>query len=213
MAIEFKLAPLFGNGAVLCRRKEVRVWGTAADWQTVTGRVTTADGLILSEGVCTARDGRFLLHLPPMEQATSCTLSVTCGAETCTSTDISIGEVYLASGQSNMELELQNADEGQDLIAAHDDPLVHYFNVPKKSVWDDDAIAAEAASHWERVRPGYARDMSAVAYFFARKLARTIDCPIGIIDCYWGGTSRDLLDGQGSAGSNRRGAALHHPLP
>ena len=65
MAIEFKLAPLFGNGAVLCRRKEVRVWGTAADGQTVTGRVTTADGLILSEGVCTARDGRFLLHLPP----------------------------------------------------------------------------------------------------------------------------------------------------
>ena len=44
MAIEFKLAPLFGNGAVLCRRKEVRVWGTAADGQTVTGRVTTADG-------------------------------------------------------------------------------------------------------------------------------------------------------------------------
>lgn len=190
MAIEFKLAPLFGNGAVLCRRKEVRVWGTAADGQTITGRVTTADGLILSEeGICTARDGRFLLHLPPMEQATSCTLTVTCGAETCTSTDISIGEVYLASGQSNMELELQNADEGQDLIAAHDDPLVHYFNVPKKSVWDDDAIAAEAASHWERVRPGYARDISAVAYFFARKLARTIDCPIGIIDCYWGGTS------------------------
>ena len=189
MAIKFKLAPLFGNGAVLCRRKEVRVWGTAADGQTITGRVTTADGLILSEGVCTARDGRFLLHLPPMEQATSCTLTVICGAETCTSTDISVGEVYLASGQSNMELELQNADEGQDLIAAHDDPLVHYFNVPKKSVWDDDAIAAEAASHWERVRPGYARDMSAVAYFFARKLARTIDCPIGIIDCYWGGTS------------------------
>lgn len=133
MAIEFKLAPLFGNGAVLCRRKEVRVWGTAADGQTVTGRVMTADGLILSEGICTARDGRFLLHLPPMEQATSCTLTVTCGAETCTSTDISIGEVYLASGQSNMELELQNADEGQDLIAAHDDPLVHYFNVPKRA--------------------------------------------------------------------------------
>ena len=69
MAIEFKLAPLFGSGAVLCRRKEVRVWGTAADGQTITGRVTTADGLILSEGICTARDGRFLLHLPPMEQA------------------------------------------------------------------------------------------------------------------------------------------------
>ena len=63
MAIEFKLAPLFGSGAVLCRRKEVRVWGTAADGQTVTGRVTTADGLILSEGICTARDGRFLLLL------------------------------------------------------------------------------------------------------------------------------------------------------
>ena len=43
MAIEFKLAPLFGSGAVLCRRKEVRVWGTAADGQTVTGRVMTAD--------------------------------------------------------------------------------------------------------------------------------------------------------------------------
>lgn len=178
-----KLAPLFGNGCVLCRNKELRIFGQAEDGAAVT---VTLNGV---QAVCVAKDGRFLAQLPPQSAATGCTLTVACGEETITVTDVAIGEVYLAGGQSNMELELQNADEGQQLIPQHSDPDLRYFNVPKKSVWNGDAIQANAWSHWEKVVPGNARDMSAVAYFFARKLRERLNVPVGIIDCYWGGTS------------------------
>jgi len=178
-----KLAPLFGHGAVLCRNKEIRIFGEADEGRTVT--VTLGDATC----VCTARGGRFLARLAPMSAATGLTLTVTDGVDTQTSTDVAIGEVYLAGGQSNMELELQNADEGQQLITSHNDPDLRYFNVPKKSVWNEDAMQHNAWSHWEKVVPGNARDMSAVAYFFARKLREKLNVPVGIIDCYWGGTS------------------------
>ena len=178
-----KLAPLFGNGAVLCRNKELRIFGTAE-----TGRKITVS-LCGRQGVCTARDGRFLALLPPLPAATGCTLTVSDGVDTVVSSDVAIGEVYLAGGQSNMELELQNADEGPQLIPLHNDPDLRYFNVPKRSVLNEDALQANAWSHWEKVAPGTARDMSAVAYFFAVRLRETLGVPVGIIDCYWGGTS------------------------
>lgn len=178
-----KLAPLFGNGCVLCRGKELRIFGQAEEGSIVTVRLNDA------EIQCVTKDGQFLACLPPQKAATGCTLTVTCGEECITVTDVAIGEVYLAGGQSNMELELQNADEGPQLISQHNDPDLRYFNVPKKSVWNEEAIQANEQSHWEKAVPGNARDMSAVAYFFARKLREKLNVPVGIIDCYWGGTS------------------------
>ena len=87
-----KLAPLFGNGAVLCRGKEIRIFGEADEGRTVT---VTLDGDTAS---CVARGGRFLARLAPRRAATGCTLTVTDGAQTITSTDVAIGEVYLAGG-------------------------------------------------------------------------------------------------------------------
>ena len=118
-----------------------------------------------------------------------CTLTIACGSETVEAQDVSVGLVFLAGGQSNMELALWNADEGQELIRSHEDADLRYFNVPKKSVWNDDAVKAERESHWETIRPGVGGDMSAVAYFFAAKLRRNLHVPVGVIDCYWGGTS------------------------
>ena len=185
----YTLAPLFGNGAVLARNKEIRVFGVADEGVTLRAALKDAFGITLAEAVCTAEDGKFLLRLKPQEAQTGCTLTVTDGTETVTSSDIAIGEVYFAGGQSNMELELQNADEGPELIEEHLDHDLRYFNVPKKPIWDESAVEAEAQSHWESIRPGWGKDMSAVAYFFAVKLRKKLGVPVGIIDCYWGGTS------------------------
>lgn len=185
----FRLAPLFGNGAVLARNKEIRIFGTAENGVALRALLADASGAVLAEAVSMAQDGRFLLLLAPQAAQTGCVLTITDGAETVTSTDIAIGDVYLAVGQSNMELELQNADEGPELIEKHLDPDLRYFNIPKKSIWNEDAVRAEACSHWESIRPGYGKDMSAVAYFFAVKLRAKLGVPVGIIDCYWGGTS------------------------
>ena len=185
----FKLAPLFGDRAVLPRDKELRIFGSAEEGICLTARLMDAAGRLLGEGVCTAREGAFLLRLPPQRAQSGCTLIITDGKAEVISRDVAIGEVYLAGGQSNMELELQNADEGPGLIEGHNDADLRYFNVPKRSLWNEEAGQAEAASHWEAIRPGMGRDMSAVAYFFAVKLRSKLQVPVGIIDCYWGGTS------------------------
>ena len=184
-----KMSPLFSDGAVLCRGKELRLFGEAADGAKVHGELRDRKDGLLARGDTEARDGRFLILLPPQEAQTGCRLLVTAEGETFTALDISIGEVYLAGGQSNMELELQNADEGQTLIASHVNPMVRYFNVPKFGYFCEERTAAWREARWNAVGPGRAKDMSAAAYFFAMKLQRKLGVPVGIIDAYLGGSS------------------------
>lgn len=185
----FQPAPLLTEHAVLCRDQEIRLFGTAEEGITVTAELTAPDGRLLARDAAPARNGRFLLRLPPQAAQTGLALSFSDGADTLTYPDIAVGDVYLAGGQSNMELELQNADEGPALIQTHDLPQVRYFNVPKCARPGPDTDEANANARWHAVSPGWARDMSAVAYFFAVKLHQRLDVPVGIIDCYWGGTS------------------------
>lgn len=183
----FRPAPIFGDHAVLAMGKELRLFGEAEEGVLVTAQLRDAQGHELSAGSIYAHQGRFDLCLPAVDKAhTDCTLMFRCNQEIHTAQDVSIGLVFLAGGQSNMELELQNADEGRQLLETHEAAQVRYFNVPKRALWDAEA---ERQSHWETIRPGTGRDMSAVAYFFAMKLQRMLQVPVGIIDCYWGGTS------------------------
>lgn len=182
-------AALLTDGAVLCRHREIRVFGWAEEGREVCVRLQDAQGALLAEACCTAGEGRFLARLAPQQAQSGCTLCIACGPETVLVRDVAIGEVFLAGGQSNMELELQNADEGPGLMAAHCDPLLRYFNVPKRAVWNEEARQARDAARWAAIAPGTGGDMSAVAYFFARKVREREQVPVGVIDCYWGGTS------------------------
>ena len=183
-------SPLFREGAVLCRRKEIRLFGQAPEGAEVAVRLLDARGRLLGRDAAPAGTGGvFLLRLPPQEAQDQCTLVYTCGGDTLTCGSVAIGDVYLAGGQSNMELELQNADEGPERIEKHDLPRIRYFNVPKFARPGPEAEEANRSVRWQAVRPGAARDMSAVAYFFAVRLQQRLDVPVGIIDCYWGGTS------------------------
>lgn len=186
----FQPAPLFSSHSVLPMGKELRVFGDADPGAVVSAALADAQGVLLSCGETTAQENGFLCLLPAVEAPqTGCTLTISCCGETVVCEDTAIGLVFLAGGQSNMELVLWNADEGQTLIAAHHDPDLRYFNVPKQSLWNDAAIAAERDSHWQVIAPGVGSDMSAVTYFFAAKVRKRLNIPVGIIDCYWGGTS------------------------
>ncbi|MBR2287384.1 MAG: hypothetical protein IJ865_04010 [Clostridia bacterium] len=184
-----KVSPLFSDGAVLCRKKEIRLFGEAEEGAKIRAELRDAKGALLSWGTGEAVDGRFLILLPPQEAQVGCTLLFTDGEETFRAKDILIGEVFLAGGQSNMEWELQNADEGPELIASHDNAQVRYFNVPKFARFCSERDRAWEAAAWRAIAPGTGRDMSAVAYFFAMQLQRKLQVPVGIIDSYWGGTS------------------------
>lgn len=99
-----------------------------------------------------------------------------------------IGEVWLAGGQSNMELELRNSEHADEALEDCADPLLRFYNVPKTGVINRNA---ENTSSWQESSPENSGVMSAVAYYFARKLRSELDpdLPVGIVDCYIGGTS------------------------
>ncbi|MBQ8149082.1 MAG: sialate O-acetylesterase [Clostridia bacterium] len=180
----FTPAPIFSDHMILSRRKEIRIFGAADEGSLITG---TMNG---QTSTAQAADGRFLMIFPPMEAAVDLTLSLTDGETEYTFTDVAVGDVFLAGGQSNMELELQNADEGRKLIESHNDPLLRSFYVPKVPHLSEEFIRNERQhSCWKLCQPGEIKEVSAVAYFFALKVRREQNVPVGIIGCNWGGTS------------------------
>ncbi len=184
-----RISPLFSDGAVLCRRKELRIFGEAENGARVHCELRDEKDALLAQGDARASDGRFLVLLPPQEARINCRLVISDGRETCCALDISIGELFLAGGQSNMELELRDADEGPELITSHVNPMVRYFNVPKYARFCTERDTAWESARWQAIGPGRGGDMSGVAYFFAMKLQRHLQIPVGIVDSYWGGTS------------------------
>ena len=164
-----KPASLFTDGAVLCRRKEIRVFGDVSEGRTVTVRLLSRNGSPLGENAARAEGTRFLVALPPQEAQTGCRLIIRAGEEQAEAENVAIGEVFLAGGQSNMELELRSADEGPGIIETYDDPLLRFFNVPKIDVAGPEHRQANDGTRWHAIRPGQGGENSAVAYFFAAK--------------------------------------------
>ena len=181
-------ASLFTDGAVLCRDREIRVFGHADTGKPVTARLEDSRGNVLAEEKSVAQDGRFVIGLPPQTAKTGCRLVLRCGQERLEASDIAIGDVYLAGGQSNMELEVRNAKGGTDLIP--DDPLLRFFNVPRMATVCEEQQQAVKETRWKAVTRDTVGFNSAVASVFGTEMRRKHpEIPVGIIGCYWGGTS------------------------
>ena len=185
-----KPASLFTDGAVLCRRKEIRIFGEADDGAAVTVSLYDRRGALLAEGCGQGKEGRFLTFLKPQEAQTGCRLVIEAGEERTEAEDVAIGEVFLAGGQSNMEMALYSADEGPEIIRTYEDPLLRFFNVPRMAVKNPEQRKAVDGTRWQAIAPGKGAENSAAGYFFAAALRKKMpDIPVGIIGCNWGGTS------------------------
>ncbi|MBR2524015.1 MAG: hypothetical protein IKE53_06215 [Clostridiales bacterium] len=103
--------------------------------------------------------------------------------------DCYAGEVWLASGQSNMEYPLIRSEYSRFTIERVPRTQIHYYQVPQAGFLDEKQADAEASSEWTVIDSDTCRDMSAIAFYFARELESRIDCKIGIIGCFLGGTS------------------------
>ena len=181
-------ASLFTDGAVLCRDREIRIFGKADDGATVTARLEDSRGSVLAEACAEVREGRFLACLPPQKAQAGCRLVLASGAERAEARDVAVGDVYLAGGQSNMELELQYSLGGTDQVK--DDGLLRFFNVPKQACTDEAQRQAVRAARWHPVDRETAGYNSAVASVFGQAMRQKHpEIPVGIIGCYWGGTS------------------------
>lgn len=178
---ELKLAPLFVDGAVLQRERPVAVWGWADAGQTVT--VSFHDQ---SAGATADAKGRWQATLSAMPaSADGANLTVTSSAEKLTVKDVLVGEVWMCSGQSNMQWTVKQADNAEREIASANFPLIRHYRVPN-------VHAAEPAEtfkpgRWVTATPQTVGTFSAVAYYFARDLHRDLKVPIGLINTSWGG--------------------------
>ena len=182
----FKLAGLFTDHIVLQRQMQVPVWGKGQPGKTVTVRF---NGQKITATV--DAKGNWQAALAPMKAGGPFTLIVKSGAQTIQLKDVLIGEVWLCSGQSNMEMPVKGWPPGapvlhsQQEIKAANFPEIRLFTVPK-------TIAIKPVnrvkSQWQICSPQTVADFSATAYFFGKKLYQKLHVPIGLIHSSWGGT-------------------------
>ena len=167
-----KPASLFTDGAVLCRGKEIRIFGETEDGAAVTVSLYDRHGALLAEGRGEGRNGRFLVLLKPQEAQTGCRLVIETGEDRTEAEDIAIGEVFLAGGQSNMEMALSGADEGPEIIKTYEDPLLRFFNVPRMAVKNPEQRRAADETRWHAITPGQGKQRGGV---FLRRGAAQAD--------------------------------------
>ncbi len=178
-----QLPALFSDGAVLQRDRPVPVWGKADAGATVKVEFAGQEKTIEA-----GDDGSWMLKLDPMKvRAEGADLSVRENdGDPLVVRNVRVGEVWLASGQSNMQWAIQQVRQEDQALAA-DGPVegLSVFLVPRKlaPLPLDDVDAA-----WRPAQPDTVRDFSAVAYFFGRRLTEELGVPVGIIASSWGGS-------------------------
>ncbi len=176
-----KLSPLFSDHAVFQRGIPIPVWGWTKP--SVLVRATLGDSEV---GTLSAPDGRFLLRLPPRPAGGPYELTVTADGESVTVKDVCVGEVWLASGQSNMQMTVAGCGtQGDEAIAASAESGVRMFTVPNRAKLGGQPDAEGA---WRIASPDTTGAFSAVAFHFAARLREALQVPVGIINSSWGGT-------------------------
>lgn len=173
------LASPFTDHAVLQRGQPIPVWGTADAGEQVT---ITFDGQ--TKSAAAGADGKWLIKLDARTAGGPYELKVA-GTNTITLTDILVGEVWVCSGQSNMEWTVKNSRDPDQEIAAAKFPLIRHFKVEKKV---SDVPLTSCKGAWTVCSPETAGGYTAVGYFFGRKLHQELNVPIGLLHTSWGGT-------------------------
>lgn len=180
-----RLPKVFSDHMVLQQGKPIQIWGWAAVGETVTVQL----GESKVAAVPNAK-GEWKVAVPAQKAGGPGKLTVS-GANTITFTDVLIGEVWLCSGQSNMEMGITMCDGAEPAIAAADRPQIRLLSVPNR--WtplpQTDIEATWRICSPESVKDGGWGGFSACAYYFGRKLQDELNVPIGLIDATWGGTS------------------------
>jgi sialate O-acetylesterase len=178
-AAEVKLPAVFGDRMVLQRDRPIPVWGWDAPGTEVTVKLGEA-----SAAMTVGKDGRWRFDLPALPAGGPLTLTVT-GSSTVVCKDVLLGDVWVCSGQSNMEWGLGGADGGDKDANEAVFLKLRLLQIPKvASPLPQDNVAAA----WQDCTPANARGFSAVGYYFGRELLRELEVPIGLINTSWGGT-------------------------
>lgn len=196
-ANELRLPSIFGSGMVLQHGKRIPVWGWSAPGDRITVEFAEQRKMAVA-----GPDGAWRLILKPLAvsgKPQTMTVSAAHIARRTSSAsrvleepvhrlqfgDILVGDVWVCSGQSNMEWVLASSQDAIRETAAADYPNIRLFTVPRKASL---CPPQDIAGAWERCTPDNAGSFSAVAYFFGREVHHRTGIPIGLINTSWGGT-------------------------
>jgi len=186
-AVRPLLSPLFGDHAVLQRDRPAALWGWAAPGESVTVMLRSA-GLPsqASATAVAAADGRWLARLGPLPAGGPHILEVVSGERRCQSADVLVGDVWLCSGQSNMEFPVSGAKDAAAEKAAANWPRIRHVTVGRLIAGEPQQSVEPAK--WMVCAPETVANFTAAGYFFARQLQSDIHVPIGLVNSSYGGT-------------------------
>ncbi len=180
---QLSTSKLFGDHVVLQRDKEVPVWGKSVKKAKVT---IVCNGQEISAKA--DEEGNWRAVFKPMTAGGPFIMNIFSGKESLTYKDVMIGEVWLCSGQSNMEFQLKNAYGYKAEQKSAAQVSVRQFLVEKKvSLMPERDIAGQ----WTVAAPGTVGDFTAVGYFYAKELSKKLNVTLGLINSSWGGTEAE----------------------
>lgn len=176
---DLKLNPLFTPNMVLQRDRLIPVWGSADAGETVTVSLGKTQATATADAA-----GHWEALLLPQQATTGLTLTVT-GKNTVVLPNVAVGDVWVCSGQSNMEFPVARSKGAAADIAAAKFPQIRLFTVARNAMGEPQT---EVKGHWDVCTPETVKGFSAVGFFFGRELHQKLGIPIGLIHSSWGGT-------------------------
>ena len=197
---DVRLPGIFGDHMVLQQDATLPVWGWASPQEKVT---VTFSGK--SANTTAGADGKWRIDLPALPAGTPAGALTVAGTNTVTINDVLVGEVWICSGQSNMELPLSKTDDAPKVAAQATDDQLRICMVPSNLALaprDDISPNGPATDIWEVCSPATVSKFSAVGYYFGRNLRSDLKRPVGIIESSWGGTAAQVWTDPATLQSN-----------
>ena len=187
---DVRLPVIFGDHMVLQQEATLPVWG----WANPQEKVVVTFGN--KQAVTTAGpDGKWQIDLPALPAGTPAGTLKVAGTNTITLNDVLVGEVWLCSGQSNMELPLAKTDNAAGAAAQANDQQLRLCTVPSNLALaprDDLSPTTPRTDIWEVCTPETVGKFSAVGYYFGKNLRAALKRPVGLIEDAWGGTAAQV---------------------
>lgn len=180
-----RMPKVFGSHMVLQQDKPIPVWGWAEPNEKIMIAIGSNEAATIADN-----EGKWTVKLAEIKAGGPYTMTIT-GTNKIELTDILVGEVWLASGQSNMEMGIQQINNARQEIAEANYPQIRLFLVARKN---SGVPLTDVDAEWKVCTPqtivegGGMSGFSAVQYFFGRELYKKLNVPIGLIDSSWGGT-------------------------
>jgi len=181
-AADPRVPAIIGDHMVLQQGRSLPLWGWADPGEEIT--VAFGSHTLTTEA---DREGNWNVRLPALQAGGPWELKIQ-GKKTIVLKDIMVGEVWVCSGQSNMEFPLGSTRRAASEVSRAKHPRIRLFTVTRASSLQP---RRDVIGRWEVCTPKTADDFSAVGYFFGRKIHQVLDVPVGLIESSWGGTQAE----------------------